>query len=153
MHRMTSRAPVILLALCAALALGGCVDGTDTNEADATASPTPSVRPTLAAPVPDGFVSAKLNPKANVNVGELITRLNALPGVLGAGFFADESRVVVRLKPDATKAQIDAAVAGILKEPALSDMAFEPPDQPSRSPSPSPSPAGSRPASPTATSY
>lgn len=154
---MISRTPVISLALAAALALGGCVDGDDTPDPGITASPTVSVRPTIAKAVPDGTISAKLNPTADVKIDELITRLNALPGVLGAGYFAGESRVVVRMKPDATTAQIEATVVAIRKEPALSDITFEPPERteasPSPSPSPAPSPTGSRSASPTATSY
>ena len=139
------------LALAAALALGGCIRSDEATPAPSPSS-TVSVRPTIAAAVPNGVISAKLNPKSGADVATLIGRLNALPGVLGAGYFSDEARLIVRLKPDATPAQIEGVIAGVRREASLFDIAFEPPESPSSSASPAasatPRPAGESSSSP-----
>ena len=152
---MTSRPALISLALTTALVTAGCTLGDDDPTAAASASATPSVRATLAAPVPSGLVSATYRPARGGSVDALIARLNKLPGVLGAGYFASEASVTVRLKPDATKAQIDAVVDAIRKEPTLSDVVFEPPE-PTAGPSPTSTQTASSPKAspkPSATAY
>ena len=156
---MTSRRSLVLpLALVSALVLSACTDGGDVSgPTDRSPTATPSVRPTIAAPVPGGFVSATFDVTGDVKIDALIARLNAIPGVLGAGYFAGEKRVLVRLKPDATKAEVEAAVALVRSEASLSDVVFESPEA-TGSPSPaSPSgtakpPASAKP-SPTTSSY
>ncbi|HVE99460.1 MAG TPA: hypothetical protein VNA12_09805 [Mycobacteriales bacterium] len=147
---MTSRLAVIPLALTAVLVTSACTDRDDaTGSGGRSASPTVSVRPTIAAPVADGIVAATFDVTSDVKVDDLIARLNRVPGVLGAGFFANESRIVIRLKPDATKEQIAAAVAAVRKETSLTDVVFEAPE-PSPKASPQPSPTPSAPSKPAA---
>jgi len=157
---MTSRYVTLPLVLSAVLALGACTSDDASPEpvgSSPTATASPSVRATIAAAVADGTVSALVNPKSEVPIDALIARLNAIPGVLGAGYFAGESRIVVRLKADATAAQIAGVLTAIRAEASLSDITFEPPEKAASSPSPksSPSPAPTRKpaATPSATSY
>lgn len=143
----TPRTRLAVLPLALFTALTGCTMGGDEDpDATPSASAQPSVRPTVAAPVPNGLVSAKIKLSPDVKVDEVIARLNKLPGVLGAGYFASEDRIVVRLKPDATSAQLTAAIAAIRKEQVLTDISFEPPE-----PSPKPSPSATSTPKPSST--
>ncbi len=126
MTTLPRRAACAATAVLSLLLTSACTDGGDaTGSGAATPSATSSPRPTIAAAVPDGTVAARFVAKGTDTGDQLVSRINALPGVLGTGYFASEARIVVRLKPDVTAAQIEALIAALRAEKSLADIEFE----------------------------